>query len=169
MLWLQTDLIRKENSEDMSIGRAISMVFERRPDLRSYLLLFFQNIDHLFPNQLKRKKENNFSLRVTVNTGWTALVIRCCSGTYAEWKAGLLRMQIPYHSSVGTRLISFWLFFFIAYLLENAYMLFDYCLPETFGLFLGLTIVYTWKNSLFKKRISFCLSCYQMGCVICLA
>lgn len=62
MLWLQTDLIRKENSEDMSIGCAISMVFERRPDLRSYLLLFFQNIDHLFPNQLKRKKENNFSL-----------------------------------------------------------------------------------------------------------
>ncbi|XP_049346850.1 polyamine oxidase 2-like isoform X1 [Solanum verrucosum] len=30
----ETDLIRKENSEDMSIGRAISMVFERRPDLR---------------------------------------------------------------------------------------------------------------------------------------
>ncbi|KAM3320894.1 polyamine oxidase 2 [Capsicum chacoense] len=30
----ETDQIRQENSEDMSISRAISMVFERRPDLR---------------------------------------------------------------------------------------------------------------------------------------
>ncbi|CAK9176462.1 unnamed protein product [Ilex paraguariensis] len=30
----ETDQIRKEHSEDMSIHRAISMVFERRPDLR---------------------------------------------------------------------------------------------------------------------------------------
>lgn len=30
----ETDQIRKEHSEDMSIGRAISMVSERRPDLR---------------------------------------------------------------------------------------------------------------------------------------
>lgn len=36
----ETDQIRQENSEDMSISRAISMVFERRPDLRSYLIPF---------------------------------------------------------------------------------------------------------------------------------
>ncbi|KAJ8532035.1 hypothetical protein K7X08_011958 [Anisodus acutangulus] len=33
-LLLQTDIIRQEFSEDMSISRAISMVFDRRPDLR---------------------------------------------------------------------------------------------------------------------------------------
>ncbi|XP_070034336.1 polyamine oxidase 2-like [Nicotiana tomentosiformis] len=36
----ETDQIRQESSEDMSISRAISMVFERRPDLRSCLILF---------------------------------------------------------------------------------------------------------------------------------
>ncbi|XP_051134744.1 polyamine oxidase 2-like isoform X2 [Andrographis paniculata] len=30
----ETDLVRKESSEDMSVQRAISIVFERRPDLR---------------------------------------------------------------------------------------------------------------------------------------
>ncbi|KAK3004354.1 hypothetical protein RJ639_018140, partial [Escallonia herrerae] len=68
----ETNKIRQEHSEDMSVFRAISMVFERRPDLRFYI-------------------------------SWKGLHTRYCSGTYAEWKAGLLQMLIPSRSKAGIR------------------------------------------------------------------
>ncbi|KAL6542228.1 Polyamine oxidase 2 [Orobanche gracilis] len=52
----------------MSIKRAISISFERRPDLN-----------------------------------WRGLAIKCCSGTYAEWKAGFLQIPTPYRFEAGIR------------------------------------------------------------------
>ncbi|KAL6523789.1 Polyamine oxidase 2 [Orobanche gracilis] len=63
-----TELIRQEFSEDMSIKRAISISFERRPDLN-----------------------------------WRGLAIKCCSGTYAEWKSGFLQIPTPYRFEAGIR------------------------------------------------------------------
>ncbi|KVH97550.1 Amine oxidase [Cynara cardunculus var. scolymus] len=62
----ETNKVREEFIEDMSIHQAISIVFERNPKLRGFL-------------------------------------IRCCSGTCVEWKAGLLQMLRQYLSNAGTR------------------------------------------------------------------
>ena len=35
--------------------------------------------------------------------GWKGLLIRSCSGIYAEWKVGLLQMLILSHSKAGIR------------------------------------------------------------------
>lgn len=40
----QTDIVRQEFSKDMSIQRAISIVFEQRPDLRFYMCKFFVTV-----------------------------------------------------------------------------------------------------------------------------
>lgn len=61
-LCLQTDQIRQESSEDMSISRAISMVFERRPDLRSYLILFVDILTQLPESPKEEKRALKFLL-----------------------------------------------------------------------------------------------------------
>lgn len=87
-LFLQTDKLRQEFTEDMSIQRAVSMVFERRPDFRFPLILI--SLHPLSFSNLLYKCG-------VVFTGWMDFVIRCCSGICAEWKVGLLLMLIPYH------------------------------------------------------------------------
>ena len=82
----------------MSIQRAISIVFERRPDLRFYI---HQILHFLFVSDLV-----TIVKRLGEFVGWKVLVIRCYSGTSAEWKAGLLQMPILFHLEAGIRLLT---------------------------------------------------------------
>lgn len=84
----------------MSIRQAISIVFERKPDLRFRI----RNILYYICScnvPIEHRLLNSF----VSFAGWRELVIRFCSGIYAEWRAGLLQILIPSHSSAGIRLL----------------------------------------------------------------
>ena len=94
---MQTNKVREEFSEDMSISRAFSIVFDRRPDLRftsntRNTLFMFCNLNLLM-----------VYLNWSVSAGWRGLSIRYYSGICVEWKVGLLQMlkQSPWNP--GTR------------------------------------------------------------------
>ena len=95
---MQTDLVRQDFREDMPISRAISIVFERRPDLRLNSKSLYFKCFYFWYSLLK--------LLMHSGTGWRGLIIRYCNGTCVEWKAGLLQMLRPYHLNAGTRLVS---------------------------------------------------------------
>lgn len=80
--------MRDEHPEDISVSRAISVVLDRHPELRyltdlRILCAFTEALSFILELQL-----TEFS------AGKRDLPMKCYNGLYAEWKLGLLLMQI---------------------------------------------------------------------------
>lgn len=85
----------------MSILQAFSIVFERRPELRSTYLDSVVSFNRCLFIVDKRS-----IVRFPRHTGWKGFLTRYFSGSYVGWKVGLLLMPKPSHLNAGTRQVS---------------------------------------------------------------
>lgn len=97
----QTNKIRDEFTEDMSIKSAISLVFERNPKLR-YIILSMSWIIFMIIICRITLQINFFYFIIAGQRGF---LIRCYSGIYVEWRVGLLQMLKPSLLNAGTRYV----------------------------------------------------------------
>ena len=88
---MQTEKVRNEHSHDLSVLQAISIVLDRHPELRyaEKMFLMWSAIVCWKWNEVIHAH----TYCVICNAGKKDFPMRCCNGTYAEWRHGSLRMQ----------------------------------------------------------------------------
>lgn len=105
VLLMQTEKVRNEHSHDLSVLQAISIVLDRHPELRyaEKMFLMWPAIVCLMWNLVTHAH----TYWVICNVGKKDFPMRCCNGTYAEWRHGLLLMQTRSLWKPGIRQVFF--------------------------------------------------------------